>query len=158
MRSGLRKLAMAGMAMALLLGLFGGSAEAETVEVPIGTSYTKGDAGSVHELGSAQVPADLVGRTCTVDVVVTNQESVHEGNRLIVSSDGSHVAVEGVEDVADGVTTSAGELVLGSTLVVSVELGADGASSLGSNLTVTCEPLPETPAAKPVVQEPTYTG
>ncbi|MGF1597914.1 MAG: hypothetical protein ACFCVK_13440 [Acidimicrobiales bacterium] len=154
-----RALAVMGTTLVLALGAFGGPAAADDkVEVPIATAYNAGEPGSVHQLGSAPVPADLTGRTCTVNITVTNQESVHAGNRVIVSSDGSQVALAGVEDTAGGVTTSVGELVMGSTIDVSVELGSDGLSSLGSNLTVTCEALPVAPPAKPVVQTPTYTG
>ena len=77
---------------------------------------------------------------------------------LIVASGNSTVEIQGIEDVADFVTQQQGSLTLGETVVVSVELGNDGATSLGSSLSVTCEPLPPAPPPKPVVKEPTYTG
>jgi hypothetical protein len=144
--------------LALLLGLVASPASADEIDVPIDDVIVSGDAGSVHEIGGTDVDADLVGRTCDIVAEVTNQSSVHTGNTLIVTTGDSTVTVEGIEDVADGVVTKAGSVTLGSTIKVSVELGDDGTSSLGSNLTVTCEALPEAPPAEPVVETPEYTG
>ncbi len=135
-----------------------GPAGAETIEVPIEQTVIQGDPGSTIEIGSSDVPADLVGRTCEITVDVVNQQSIHGGNKLIVASDGSTVEVEGIEDQAGSTTTVAGTITLGSKITVSVYLAVDSISSLGSNLTVTCEPLPPAPPPPPVTTTPQYTG
>lgn len=136
----------------------GGPADAQTIEVPIEQIVIEGTPGSTVQIGSADVPADLVGRTCEITVSVVNQESIHGGNKLIVASDGSSVEVEGIEDQAGSTTSVAGTITLGPTLTVSVFLAVDDISSLGSNLTVTCQPLPSIKPEPPVTTVPNYTG
>jgi hypothetical protein len=154
--------AAAAGAMLVGVGLFGTAAGAQEsdpmVEIPIEFVYERGDAGSSVAIGSADVAADLVGQTCNVVATVRNQESVHPGNKLVVSSGGSTVEIAGIEDEAGAVTVDGGSLTLGATVSVAVVLGNDGATSLGSSLTVTCEPLPETPPTPPTPSQPTYTG
>lgn len=135
-----------------------GPAQAQTIEVPIEQTVIQATPGSTVEIGSAAVPADLVGRTCEITVDVINQKSVHPGNRLTVASNDSSVVVEGIEDVAGSTTTVAGTITLGETLNVSVFLANDDLSSLGSSLTVTCEPLPAAEPEPPVTTVPNYTG
>ncbi len=138
--------------------LVSGPAQAQTIDVPIEQLVVEGTPGSTVQIGSAEVPADLVGRTCEITVAVVNQESIHGGNKLIVASDGSTVEVEGIEDQAGSTTTVAGTITLGSQLTVSVYLAVDDISSLGSTLTVTCEPLPAADPDPPVTSVPNYTG
>lgn len=142
----------------LSVWMVSGPAAAQDIEIPIEQTVIDTTPKSTVQIGQADVPADLVGRTCEIEVVVTNQSSVHPGNNLIVASDGSSVTVEGVEDEAGGVSTVAGSITLGDTITVSVFLGRDSISSLGSNLSVTCAPLPPTPPAPTVVTRPSYTG
>lgn len=142
----------------LAVWLVSGPAAAQDIEIPIEQTVINGTPGSTVQIGQADVPADLVGRTCEIEVVVTNQESIHGGNKLIVASDDSSVTVEGIEDEAGEVSTVAGTITLGETVTVSVYLAVDTISSLGSNLEVTCAPLPPTPPAPTVVTRPQYTG
>ena len=149
--------------VAALVGIgFGSVAGAEEsdpmVEIPVEHVYERGAPGTSVAMGSADVADDLVGQTCNVVATVTNQESVHPGNKLVVSSGDSIVEIGGIEDKAGAVTTQGGSLTLGETVTVAVVLGDDGATSLGSSLTVTCEPLPETPPTPPTQADPTYTG
>jgi len=150
-------------AVAALVGIgFGTAAGAEEsdplVEIPVEHVYERGESGTSVAMGSADVAADLVGQTCNVVATVINQESAHPGNKLVVTSGDSTVEIGGIEDVAGAVTTEGGSLTLGETVAVAVVLGDDGATSLGSSLTVTCEPLPETPPTPPTKSDPTYTG
>jgi len=149
-------------AVAAVALMFGSAAEAEdpatVIEIPIQEIYTTGDVGSSVAMGSAGVAAELAGRSCNVVATVTNQESVHPGNTLVVSSGDSSVSITGIEDVAGAVTTDGGTITLGETISAAVVLGDDGATSLGSSLTVTCEALPETKPALATPAEPTYTG
>ncbi len=151
-------LAVTAVAALLSVWMVGGPADAQTIDVPIEQVVITGDPGSTVEIGSADVPADLVGRTCEIVVEVVNQESIHGGNKLIVASGESSVEVEGIEDAAGSTTTKAGTITLDSTITASVFLAVDDISSLGSSLTVTCEPLPPAPPPPPVTTQPPYTG
>jgi hypothetical protein len=144
--------------LAALVNLLSGPASADTIEVPVGDAVVTGDEGDVIPLGSADVAADLVGRSCTVEAVVTNQESVNAGNELVVSTGDSTATIPGIEDAAGTVTTQGGTVTLGSTITVAVKLGPTGISSIGSSLTVTCAALEPAPPAAPVVTTPPYTG
>ena len=150
------------VAVAAVCSMIGSAALAQdpdtVIEVPIEEVYATGDVGSSVAMGSADVDADLVGRSCNVVATVANQESVHPGNTLVVTSGDSSVSIDGIEDVADAVTTDGGTITLGSTISAAVVLGEDGATSLGSSLTVTCEALPVTAPLTPTPAEPTYTG
>lgn len=149
-------------AVAAICSMFGSAALAEDhdtmIEIPIHEVYAKGDAGSSVAMGSADVPDELVGRSCNVVATVNNQESVHVGNTLVVSSGDSSVSMAGIEDVADAVTTEGGTITLGDTVTAAVVLGSDGATSLGSSLTVTCKALPQTQPTPPTPASPVYTG
>lgn len=144
--------------LAVVVGVVAAPASAQTVEIPLSDVVISGPEGSVTQIGSATVEPDLVGRTCSVLATVKNQSSVHVGNTLIVASGGGQVTVAGIEDEADGITAQGGTLTLGSTIEVSVMFGPDGFSSLGSSLTVTCEPLPTSPPPPPVPGDPPFTG
>jgi hypothetical protein len=144
--------------VALVASLHGSPVSAQTIDVPIGDAYLNGAPGSVTTIGTGSVPADLVGRSCNLAVAVVNQGSVHPGNSVIVSSGTSQVTVASVEEVADITVKGAGVLTLGSTIEVKLQLGNDGLSSLGSNVSVTCEPLPVAPPPTPIPKQPKYTG
>lgn len=144
--------------VAIGAALFGSPVAAQTIEVPIQDVATSGEPGSLVTMGSAEVAADLQGRSCEIAAVVTNQSSEHAGNTLVITSGDSKVEVANIEDVANAVSTSGGTLTLGTSIDVSVLLGDSGFTSLGSSLTVTCEPLPPTPPTPPVPATPTYTG
>lgn len=144
-----RSMLAGGIAVAAIgFGFMGSPANAQegetVVEIPVSNVFVRGDVGSSVDMGQATVDAEMVGRTCNVVATVTNQSSVHPGNKLVVTSGDSTVEIPGIEDAADAVTVQAGTLTLGDTISVSVVLGDDGATSLGSSLKVTCEALPET--------------
>ena len=136
-----------------------GAQEGDTViEVPVAEVFVTGDVGSSVDMGQAEVDAAVVGQACNVTATVANQSSVHPGNTLVVSSGDSSVVINGIEDTADAVTVQGGTLTLGDTVSVAVVLGEDGATSLGSSLTVTCEALPVTEPTASLIETPTYTG
>ncbi len=149
-------------AVAVTFSMFGTAVSAEdpetVIEIPIQEVYATGEVGSSVAMGSADVADELAGRACTVEAVVTNGESVHPGNTLVVTSGDSSVSIDGIEDTADAVTTEGGTLTLGDTISAAVVLGDDGATSLGSRLTVTCEALTDAEPATPTPADPTYTG
>lgn len=144
--------------LAALVNTLSSPASAETIEIPVAEATINGAEGETVALGSVDVPEDLVGRSCDVVAVVSNQASMHAGNELVVSSGESTATIAGVEDAVGSVTLAGGTITLGSTVTVAVKLGPDGVSSLGSTLTVTCAALPPATPAAPVVTTPTYTG
>ncbi len=147
------------IALAAAVGFVAAPASAETIEVDIAQTALSGDPGSTVQLGSAEVAPELVGRSCSVAITVTNQVSENPGNKLVVSSGDSGVEVPGIEEAANAVTTASGTLTLGPTINVSIVLGPSTTmTSLGSSLVVTCELLPEPPPSAPVVTTPTYSG
>ena len=159
-RRSLRKVGL-GAVLALVaatVGLVAAPAGAESVDIPIGQVFPSGHEGDVVGIGGTDVDAHLVGRTCNIVATVTNQSSVHAGNELVVKSGDSTVTIAGIEDTADAVTMQGGSLTLGNRIDVSVKLGPDGLSSLGSSLTLTCEDPPEAKPAAPVEAKPDYTG
>jgi hypothetical protein len=127
-----------------------------SIAVPVDTAVF-GDPGTVHELASATVDPLLQGSTCTVMAIASNNESVHPGSDLVVSSGASSVRVADVEAAPNKVTEGDGTLVLGPQLTVSVILGGDGVFSGGVQLTVTCEAPPPT-TGPPTTEPPTTTG
>jgi hypothetical protein len=90
------------------------------------------------EITTEEVPGDLVGRACLVTLVASNNDSVHEGNNLIVSSGDEEVIFENVESQAFQTTTAEGEIVLGETVTLELAFGKDRVSSGGLKLTFDC--------------------
>lgn len=144
--------------LALVVVLIGLPASAQTVELDFDDVAVGGDEGTTVEIGKADVDSELVGRSCNLVAEVQNQSSVHPGNKLIVTSGDSTLEIEAIEDTADGLTSEAGTLTLGETIVVAVQFGPNQYTSLGSNLTVTCEPLPPSPPPSTVPADPPYSG
>ncbi len=119
------------------LGADGASDVAPSLSFPL-TTVVYGDPGTVHEVTSSDVPAALTGQECTVSVTADNNESVHPGSDLIVTSGSDEVTVPDVERTAGGTTTAGGPLTLGTTITVAVQLGADGVFSAGGTVDLVC--------------------
>ncbi len=107
------------------------------IEISLDT-VVRGPQGSQHVLASEEVPGDLVGRTCSVAAVSTNQQSVHPGNDLVISSNGARVVLEDVEGEAFGERAVEASLTLGPQLTVTLIMGPDGVFSAGMVTRVRC--------------------
>ena len=92
------------------------------------------------EVARATVPADLVGDSCEATLVADNNESIHDGNNLIVSSGDDSATFFDVESEAFQETTAEGEVVLGEVVIVELQLGEDGVSSGGFAALVRLQP------------------
>ncbi|MCP3856027.1 MAG: hypothetical protein GY698_15020, partial [Actinomycetia bacterium] len=114
------------------------SANHGDISVPLDT-VVQADAGEVVQLVSVPVDHELVGATCSWDFHATNQESVHLGNDLILSTGGTDTVVAGVEDAPDQVLDVAGSVQLGETVTVSLRMGPDQVFSAGLSVEVVCE-------------------
>ncbi len=120
----------------------------------------RGEAGSLIELGRVAVAQDLAGPLCTWEASVTNQESSHPGNDILVVSGDTTLTLTGVEDEAGKVTTNRGSVYLASEVVVLLRMGPDEVFSGGLDLTIRydqCGP-PSTPTTTPEPQGPTTVG
>ncbi len=128
------------------------------VQIPLTEVYQTGDAGSTVALGQTAVDGNLVGRSCSVTATISNNDSLHPGNTLVVTSGGASVQISGIEDAVGSSTLSGGTIVLGDSISASVVLGADGATSIGSRLSVACTALPDTEPPVATPGNPSYTG
>ena len=129
-RHGALGLSVLSATLVLLVAPVAGGQEDVAIEIPLDT-IVRGDPGSEHLLGSAEVPAELQGVTCPVAAIAENQSSVHPGNDLLVATDGDSIVLPNVER-GPGVTTVAeDQLTFGSTLTVTLILGEDGVFSAG---------------------------
>ncbi|MGH8911890.1 MAG: hypothetical protein ACRDVD_05205 [Acidimicrobiia bacterium] len=131
-----------GLASFSLVIASGASAQDVSLEIPLPT-VVKASPGSEHVLASEDVPQDLVGRTCSIRAIAANQESVHPGNDLVISSNGDLLLLEDVEGEAFGESAREGQLTLGNELTVTLILGSDGVFSAGMVVEVRC-PAPDT--------------
>jgi hypothetical protein len=131
-------------------------------------SVVRGDPGSVTEVASASVPAELIGSECVLRVVALNGASTHPGNVLIVSTGDTQAVIPDVEAAPDGSVVAERTVALGATITLEIKLGDSGISSLGFTAGFDCPPaeptvlgsqqLPETPTAQATHAQPTYTG
>ena len=123
------------------------------ITIPV-TTVERGLEGSVIELATEDVPEEFAGQECNVVAQSENQESVHEGNDLIVESGGSQVLLPDVEAEPGGTVSGLGQLVLGQTIVVSLIMGPDEVFSAGIDVIVDCTPR-ETTTTTTVPEETT---
>lgn len=97
------------------------------------------------------------GKVCAVKVTARNQESVHPGNDLRVSSGSDSVLLEDVENEANAEVVASGDLTLGDRITVTLIMGPDQLFSGGLDVELNCiDPTPTpTPTATP---EPSLTS
>jgi hypothetical protein len=114
------------------------SADHGDLSVPLNTFVQAGE-GEVVQLVSVPVDSELVGATCSWEFHATNQESVHPGNDLILSTGGTDTVVPGVENAPGQVLDVAGSFQLGETVTVSLRMGPDEVFSAGLSVEVLCE-------------------
>lgn len=132
------------LGVALALGGSAGAVGADeptptvpSISFPL-TTVVRGEPGTIHEITSSDVPADLVGKECSVTATAENNGSVHPQNDLIVASGSDQVIVLDVESAPGARTTAEGVLTLGATITVSVRLGPDGVFSGGGSVDLVC--------------------
>ena len=142
------------------------------------------DPGGTVAVSTEDAPSGAVGLDCSVTFTAMNNESVHSGVDLIVSSGGDSVTIAGIEDDGYQSSSAADLLTIGDTVTLTLRFGPDGISSLGGTVDFVCEPetttttepdestttteggsttttsttLPKTPPAPPTPATPDYTG
>lgn len=119
-----------------------------SISVPV-SDVVFGTPGSSHQLASVAVDAALQGATCAVMATGENNDSVHPGTTLVVSSGGGTVTISDVESSPEVVNPATGTLVLGAQIVVEVTLGSDGVFSGGVDVQLICQSPPPTTTTSP---------
>ncbi len=144
-------LTAAAVIAAVAVGFMAPAGAADDLVIQIDYEVVRGS-GTV-EVARATVPADLVGDSCEATLVADNNESIHDGNNLIVSTGGESVTFTDVESEAFQETTAEGEVVLGEAVIVELQLGEDGISSGGFVLSFDCSQDVTTTTVAPTTTE-----
>ncbi|HEY5728042.1 MAG TPA: hypothetical protein VIV08_05470 [Acidimicrobiia bacterium] len=151
-------------------------------DVVIVFTVIRGEPFSTVTVATEEVEPWLQGESCAIRIEVSNNQSVHEDNEMILTSGDDVVTVPDVESTPGIVTIAEGELVLGETVVAAMRLGPDGISSGGisvdfvcsqqpptttiattttsttASTTTTVAPLPPSRPETPTAAQPTFTG
>ena len=122
-----------------------------------------GKPGSVHNVSSEQVPVDPVGKPCDLRIKTQNNSSIHPGTTAIVTTGSSRTVVPGIEESSNALLLSTTRVELGHDIVIEVQLGRDGGTSLGFTAGFECSPeslmpppvLPAKQLAPPISEPPT---
>ncbi|MCP3912926.1 MAG: hypothetical protein GY713_18480 [Actinomycetia bacterium] len=138
-------------ALALLVALLSGSllswsaasaqTDGGTFTFEVAGVLTGQTPGSVAELHTEAVPADLVGQTCTFAVATENNSSVHPGNALVLQTGDASGEIPEVEATPGQTFNGSAPVVLGETIVASIRFGDNGITSGGFTITITCAPV-----------------
>lgn len=107
------------------------------ISIPIDT-VVRAQEGSTTQLATAEVPAEFADHSCEVRAHAENQESVHEGNDLLVQSGTSSVILADVESEPNRVTEAQQDLLLAEVITVSLVMGPDKVFSAGIDVVVEC--------------------
>lgn len=127
---------LAGLAALLVVPAAAGADD--LIVIPV-TGFASGAEGETVRVASVAVPAELVGATCQITGSTVNQVSVHDGNDLLISTNGQTFVVPNFED-AGFIVHEAGETAsVGASIDVAIRFGPDGVSSGGFRVSVDCD-------------------
>lgn len=128
----------------------------DLIVIPV-SGFARGEEGDVITIATVDVPADLVGATCQITGLTVNQVSVHEGNDLLINTNGQTFVVPNFED-AGFIEHEAGEVAsIGTTIQLQIRFGPDGVSSGGFRVRVECDPENFTTTTTETPSEPSTT-
>lgn len=125
----------------LLVSMAANTARADHAEIEISIpldTVVRAEEGSITQLATTEVPEGFVGHSCEVRAHAENQESVHEGNDLLVQSGTSSVTLADVESEPNRVTDAQQDLLLADVITVSLVMGPDKVFSAGIDVVVEC--------------------
>ena len=131
----------AGVMAALMLAAtaFPLTAAAASYSVTLDKQIIFGEAGERYPLGTFSMPEELIGLQCTVTAEGNNNESVHPGNNIEVTSVNT-VILTGVEDAPNKTTTASGLLTVGAQTSFTLVLGVDPVYSAEFLVSFECQP------------------
>ncbi len=142
--------------VALLLVPAAAAAADDLIVIPV-SGFARGEEGDIITIATVDVPADLVGATCQITGLTVNQVSVHEGNDLLINTNGQTFVVPNFED-AGFIEHEAGEVAsVGTTIQLQLRFGPDGVSSGGFRVRVECDPENFTTTTTETPSEPSTT-
>lgn len=133
------------------------AAASELISIPI-EQVTRGDEGDEILVASADVPADLVGLQCEMVGETSNQDSVHEGNDLLIRLGDQVRVIENFEDERDIRYEFRQIEEMPARVDVLVRLGPDGVSSGGFLISIECELEPPTTTSTTTIEPPATTS
>lgn len=126
------------------------------IVIPVTTVVHAGD-GSITELANQVTPEEFVGHECVVIAKSENQGSVHSGNDLIIASGSDSVTAHDVEAEPLGTVEANGTLVLGLSIVISLDMGPDEVFSAGIDVKLDCTP-PTPPTTEATISPTSITS
>lgn len=160
--------------LVLVLGVLAGNAPAltQTFTFGFGTAGVVGPVGEIIPLGTAVLPAGVANQSCTATITMNNNDSVHNGSQLVLSSGAMPpLILNDVESKANAAAVFTARLRVYDSMEVEGVLGTDpadgtGGFSGGGSITLSCdvpEPpkppvVPPAPPAAAVVITPSFTG
>ena len=112
-------------------------------------TVVSGPPNSLVEISTEEVEPWLQGESCAIEVEIDNNDSVHEGTALVITSGDDTVTVPDVETEPGLVTFAEGALILGENVTVSVYLGPDGITSGGVRVDFLCDQVPPPTTTEP---------
>lgn len=133
----MRKLMTFAVSLTMMILTLPVYAQEASIEISI-DGVARGDAGEVVEVATETVDPDLVGAECAGTLTILNNESVHDGNALIVTTGGVEQVIPDVEAQPEGTIALTESLTLGDTITVDLRFGPDGVSSGGLVLSLVC--------------------
>ncbi len=141
-----------GLALAASATLLGAApALAADLSLPIDTVVTA-DEGALIELGRIPVDSGLAGPLCVWEASVTNQDSAHPGNDIVITSGGTTLVLADIEATPGKVTTNSGSVHLADEVVVTLRMGPDGIFSGGLDVDIRYDQCRQTTTVPPVVE------
>ncbi|MEM8925784.1 MAG: hypothetical protein AAGD35_19955 [Actinomycetota bacterium] len=142
---------------ALVVGLIGPAAADDDLTITP-DEVVRGEPGALITVATEAIPAEFVGQTCDIRITTRNGSSVHPGNAVLTTTAGKSFITPGVEESADGRVADINSVELGDTLLVQLQMGVDGVSSLGFTVSVDCpDPDPGPSVIPALVEAPTTT-
>ncbi|MEY4229381.1 MAG: hypothetical protein RLZZ362_230 [Actinomycetota bacterium] len=137
-------------ALGIIVGSFGSAGAASGDIVITLDKSASGAPGDVITLGTQSVAGRYVGLTCQGTYSASNNASAHPDTQLIISSGGSSVTINGVEDAPGATSTATQPLTLGDTITIAGRLGPDGVASMaGQAVTMDCPAAATTTSSPP---------
>lgn len=149
-----------GAAAAVAIAVSTAASPASAQDIVVGTGGVAfGEPGTMITVATEQVPEEFVGVECEVALASVNNESVHPGNNLFITTGGTTGELQNVEGEPGEVEVIDEFVTLGEEIVVELEFGADGVTSGGLVLAFECAPdVPEGSAPEPEPAEPEFAG
>jgi hypothetical protein len=141
------------MALMLVVGAASGVSADNGFVIPIDTLVVA-EPGSITVLAEEPTPPELIGAACVGVAVAANGPSIHPNNDLIIETGDTVAVLLDVEAESGKITDAVGEVTLGDTVKVSLQMGGDGIFSGGVTVLIdsNCTPPTTVPPPLPAIE------